>query len=147
MKLSLVIASILFATWATPVCAKTAVVVIAISTGITDLSSIEVRKAYFAIPTTKNGYQIIALRNEGDTQLNRVFLQALVSMTEIDYDRRLLALATQNGRQRPRIIYHQDELISILTTSPGHISIVWLDQLTPKLLTELHVVRVLWQSS
>src|SRR6202165_6114179 len=63
--------------------------------------SLEVRKLFLGMTVTHNGDRLRPLLNEAEPRLKDVFLQNVVSMADMTYDRRLLPLALQGGRSLP----------------------------------------------
>ena len=107
------------------------------------ISSIDLRKIYMGIPLVDGSNRFIAIRNQSDQTLNEIFLQTLVSMSERDYERRLLTLTLQSGRRRPVIMTDQDTITSALSSDPSLVTYMWGEQFDRS--KGLKVIRVLWQ--
>jgi len=83
-----------------------------------------------------------ALRNESSARVQEIFLQNVVGLTEMQYERRLLINLLNSGAVRPGEYSDIDQLIEAIKSSPMSVSYLLIrdDQVPPG----LKVLRVLW---
>ena len=65
------------------------------------------------------------LLNEADPRIKDIFLQNIVSMTDMTYDRRILLLALQGGRSLPTVHTNTTTLINSVAADPTAVSFAW----------------------
>ena len=68
------------------------------SCAMNSISTLDIRKAYLGIGVSYNHINIRAFRLKNDTQLNQIFFQSVVAMSETTYERRLLQSLLKYGR-------------------------------------------------
>jgi len=112
---------------------------------IENLSPLELRKAYFGIVVRDNNQIIRPFRNSSDSQLNRIFLQSVVAMSERSYERRLFSLTLKSGRPRPEEFTDQDDLVRALRDNPYCISYMWRSDAERSI--GIKVIKLLWQEN
>ncbi len=112
---------------------------------IENLSPLELRKAYFGIVVRYDNQIIRPFRNSSDSQLNRIFLQSVVAMSERSYERRLFSLTLKSGRPRPKEFTDQDDLVRALRDYPYCISYMWRSD--AERLIGIKVIKLLWQEN
>jgi len=95
------------------------------ASGITSLTSSEIRRLFLGLPVRKNDRPLVPLINQSDPLLYQVFLQKVVFMSSQTYERHLLESVIQLGGQRPKIHNQQDALITDLHQHPGTVSFIW----------------------
>jgi len=115
------------------------------NSSIENLSPLELRKAYFGI-VVRHGNQIIKpFRNSSDPQLNEIFLQSVVAMSERSYERRLLSLTLKSGRPRPEEFTDQEDLARALREYPHSISYMWRSDAEQSM--GIKVIKLLWHEN
>lgn len=95
------------------------------ASGITSLTSSEIRRLFLGLPVRKNDRPLVPLINQSDPLLYQVFLQKVVFMSSQTYERHLLESVIQLGGQRPKIHNQQEALIADLHQHPGTVSFIW----------------------
>src|SRR3569833_4459775 len=95
------------------------------ASGITSLTSSELRRLFLGLPVRKNDRPLVPLIIQCDPVLYQVFLQKVVFMSSQSYERHLLDSVIQLGGQRPKIHYQQDALNSDLHHHPGTVIFIW----------------------
>lgn len=127
-----------------PVYGEEALVLVAREdSSIGELNSLEIRKLYLGFNVRdRSDRQIYAITNLSDARLMKVFLQNVMAMTERAYNRRLLTLAVQSGRARPRQASSLEELHRYLTTNSMVVSCMWKKDVEK--FGDLKVIKVLW---
>jgi len=110
---------------------------------IHELTSLEIRKLYLGFNVRdRSERQIVALTNKSDTRVMTVFLQNVMAMTQRAYNRRLLTLAVQSGRARPRSVASLDQLHELLLSDRMMVTCMWKADVDE--FSGLKVLRVLW---
>src|SRR4030081_2105002 len=71
---------------------ETLVLIVSADSKVDQLDSLEVRKLFLGMTVTHNGDRLRPLLNEAEPRLKDVFLQNVVSMTDMTYDPRKLRL-------------------------------------------------------
>jgi hypothetical protein len=92
---------------------------------ISELSNLEIRKAYVGIAVIADGYPIRPMRLIADRELNRIFFQAIVAMSEKSYERRALSLAIRFGTPRPEEFTALDKAFDALDQSTCGVLFLW----------------------
>ncbi|MEA2080089.1 MAG: hypothetical protein U9P00_09570 [Pseudomonadota bacterium] len=124
--------------------AERQVVLVAASTSpLHDLDSLELRKIYLGFTVRRDGNLVKGLRNTGDKDLNRIFLQAVVAMSEKSYRRRLLSLTLIQGIPRPSEYDESQDLLDALSRDPYSVTYMWKDAAARS--ADVKTLRVLWQ--
>ena len=108
-----------------------------------DVDSLELRKIYLGFPVKRDGHTVSGLRNSGDEDLNRIFLQAVVAMSEKSYLRRLLSLPLRQGIPRPSEYDSLEHLLDALSSDPYSVTYMWKEAAARS--ADVKTLRVLWQ--
>ena len=82
------------------------------------------------------------LLNESNEHIKTVFLQNVVAMSEISYDRHLLGMALKQGRPQPGVYRDTAQLYAAVAADPAAFSVAWLRDVERN--PRLKVLRVLW---
>ena len=124
--------------------AEDAVVLVTVSDGpITDISSLDIRKAYLGISVTIAGSTVRPLRQQDDDRLNLIFLQSVVAMSQKSYERRLLSMMLKFGTPRPSEVDDLEDLIETLVRNPNAIGYMWKSDAESD--SRIKTIKVLWQ--
>ena len=91
----------------------------------------------------RGGHQLRVLRNESDTLLDQVFLQNIVSMSEPTYERRVRALAKQQGRVPMPAVRSTHDLLKSIADDTSVVSFAWASEVSAE--RGIRVLGVLWQ--
>jgi hypothetical protein len=121
---------------------ETVVLIVSAESKVEQLDSLEVRKLFLGMTVTHNGDRLRPLLNEADPRIKDVFLQNIVSMSDMTYDRRLLRLALQGGRSLPAVYTNSTALINSVAADPTAVSFVWAKDVQHD--RRIKVLRVLW---
>ena len=121
------------------------VLVAAATSPLHDLDSLELRKIYLGFTVKRDGHTVSGLRNTGDKDLNRIFLQAVVAMSEKSYSRRLLSLTLRQGIPRPSEYDRPQRLLDALLSDPYSVTYMWKD--TAAISPDVKTLKVLWQEN
>jgi len=132
--------------YAEAVAAERQVVLVAATTSpLHNLDSLELRKVYLGFTVKRDGNVIKGLRNTEDQDLNSIFLQTVVAMSEKSYNNRLLSLTIRQGTPRPAIYNKLDGLLAALLTKPYSVSYMWKDDAVES--SKIKILRVLWHQN
>ena len=115
------------------------------TTGVKSLSTSEIHKLFLGLPVEKSGHSLEAAINRSDPFLYEIFLQKIVYMSSISYERHLLSNVIQLGGQRPHIFNNTQSLISDLEHKPGTVSVLWDSDL--KSTTNLTIIGEVWHGT
>ena len=124
---------------------RSVVLVTSVKCQMEDISMLDIRKAYLGVDVSYKGNVLQAFRHDADEQLQAVFLQNVVAMSERTYERRLLRLLLKSGRPRPPQINSDSELEETLNAVPCGISYMWKQDADGY--ATLKVLKVLWQEN
>jgi hypothetical protein len=120
------------------------VVLVAASTSpLQELGSLDLRKIYLGFTVKRDGKSIQGLRNIEDENINSIFLQNVVAMSEKSYKKRLLFLAIRQGTPHPAEYDKIEDLLTALSANPYSISYMWKEDAVR--LSEVKIMRLLWQ--
>ena len=137
------LAALVSAAVTTPASAdETLVLIVSADSKVDQLDSLEVRKLFLGMTVTHNGDRLRPLLNEAEPRLKDVFLQNIVSMTDMTYDRRLLRLALQGGRSLPAIYADKGALINAVAADSTAVSFAWAKDVQDD--KRIRILRVLW---
>ena len=118
------------------------VLIVSAESKVEQLDSLEVRKLFLGMTVTHNGDRLRPLLNEADPRIKDIFLQNIVSMTDMTYDRRILLLALQGGRSLPTVHTNTTTLINSVAADPTAVSFAWAKDVQRD--KRIKVLRVLW---
>jgi hypothetical protein len=121
---------------------ETLVLIVSADSKIEQLDSLEVRKLFLGMTVVHNGDRLRPLLNETDSRIKMVYLQNIVSMTEMTYDRRLLRLALQGGRSLPGVYSDTATLLNTVASDPTAVSFAWAKDVQHD--RRIKILRVLW---
>ena len=112
---------------------------------IESISSLDIRKVYFGISVTIGDNSVRALRRRDDEQLNQIFLQSVIAMSQRSYERRLLSLTLKFGTPRPVEVKDREELLTLLAENPSTIAYMWKSNAESD--SRVKIIKALWQES
>ena len=122
------------------------VVLVAASTSpLHNLDSLELRKIYLGFTVKRDGKIVKGLRYTEDKNLNSIFLQTVVAMSEKSYKNRLLSLTIRQGTPRPAEYNKFEDLLAALSAKPYSVSYMWKDDAVGS--SKVKILRVLWHQN
>ncbi|MBS0579489.1 MAG: hypothetical protein JSR36_09515 [Proteobacteria bacterium] len=121
---------------------KSVVLIARADSKVSDLDSLTVRKLFMGWPVLVNGGPLHAIRNRSDEQLDEVFLQQVVAMSQSAYERQILTGLNRQGSIRPEDVTSQERVLQELLTDPNAVSFAWLRDVAHN--PKIRVIRVLW---
>ena len=128
---------------ATATAERTAVLVTNSRCPVSELSSLEIRKAYLGVAVSHDGYAVRPLRLTSDPDLNRVFFQAIVAMSEKSYERRALSLALKFGTPRPEEFASREGALAALERVDCGLLYLWANDVEH--FENTKVIKALWR--
>ena len=122
------------------------VVLVAASTSpLHNLDSLELRKIYLGFTVKRDEKIVKGLRYTEDENLNSIFLQTVVAMSEKSYKNRLLSLTIRQGTPRPAEYNKFEDLLDALSAKPYSVSYMWKDDAVGS--SKVKILRVLWHQN
>jgi hypothetical protein len=118
------------------------VLIVSADSKIAQLDSLEVRKLFLGLTVAQNGHRLRPVLNETDARVKEIFLQNVVSMSDITYDRSLLRLALIQGQRPPTAYKDIALLLGAVATDPSAVSYAWMKDVTHD--SRIKILRVLW---
>lgn len=118
------------------------VLIVSSDSKIEQLDSLEVRKLFLGLTVTHDGNRLRPILNEADARVKEVFLQNIVSLSDITYDRRLLQLSLQQGRTQPTVYKYTIELLRAIAADPSAVSYAWSKDVAHD--PRIKILRTLW---
>ena len=115
------------------------------ATGISALTGSEIHKLFMGLPIEKGGLSLEAAINRSDPFLYEIFLQKIVYMSSISYERHLLSNVIQLGGRRPQVFNNTQSLILALQQKPGTISVLWDSDI--KTASDLTIIGEVWHGT
>jgi hypothetical protein len=112
---------------------------------VSELSNLDIRKAYLGVTVSVGDQVIRPLRVVGDPELDRIFFQTIVAMSEKSYERRALSLALKFGTPRPAEHESVDEALAALQRTSCGVVFLWAEDMHASNNTK--TIRVLWQGN
>ena len=121
----------------------TMVLIVGTASPVQHLDVIDVRKLFLGLTVISNSQQLRALDNRSDDRIHQAFLQNVIAMSELSYQRRLLSITLQQGARRPAIFASTKDLLNAVATDPGAVSVAWAADVAND--HRIRVLRVLWR--
>jgi hypothetical protein len=125
--------------WAT---SHTLVLVVRADSKVTDLDSLSVRKLFLGLPVLIGGSPLHPVRNRSDAQLDPIFLQQIVAMSQAAYERQILVGVNRQGWLRPVDVNSTSQLLDVLYADPNAVTFMWLHEVAHN--PKVRVIRELW---
>jgi len=119
------------------------VLVAAATSPLKNLGALELRKLYLGFPVLQESKLIKGLLNTTDRDIERIFLQTVVAMSEKSYERRQLLQTMQEGTPRLREYNNLEDLQEALVSEPNSVTYMWLDDAVR--MPDVKILKVLWQ--
>lgn len=120
----------------------TLVLVVRADSKVTGLDSLTVRKLFLGLPVLIDGSPLHPLRNRSDTELDPIFLQQIVAMSQSAYERQILIGVNRQGWLRPVEMNSTSRLLDAMYADPNAITFMWLSDVAHD--PRLRVIRELW---
>lgn len=121
---------------------RTLVLVVRADSKVVDLDSLAVRKLFLGLPVLVNGSPLHPVRNRSDADLDPIFLQQIVAMSQSAYERQTLIGVNRQGWLRPTEATSVAEVLKDLYADPNAVSFMWKSDVDHN--PRIRVIRVLW---
>ena len=118
------------------------VLIVSADSKIVQLDSLELRKLFLGLTVSHDGNRLRPVLNETDPRVKEIFLQNIVSMSDITYDRRLLRLSLIQGQTQPTAYKNITLLINSVAADPSAVSYAWAKDVAHE--PRIRILRVLW---
>jgi hypothetical protein len=121
---------------------QSVVLVVRADSIVGELDSLALRKLFLGVPVLSNGSLLHPLRNRSDPQLDEIFLQQIVSMSQETYDRQILIGVNRQGWLRPAEVHTSERALAALYADPAAVTFMWLHEVAHN--PRIRVIRTLW---
>jgi len=118
------------------------VLVVSTHSKVEQLDSLELRKLFLGLTVIHNDSRLRPVLNETDARVKEIFLQNIVSMSDITYDRRLLRLSLIQGQTQPAVYKDIAQLKGAVAADPSAVSYAWAKDVEHD--ARIRILRVLW---
>jgi hypothetical protein len=118
------------------------VLIVSADSSITQLDSLQLRKLFLGLTVRQNGNRLRPVLNETDPRVKEIFLQNIVSMSDITYDRSLLRLTLIQGQRQPTAYQDIGPLLKAVAADPSAVSYAWAKDVAHE--PRIRILRVLW---
>jgi hypothetical protein len=139
---SWVLIGVLLLAGASAVRADSVVLIVSARSPIQELESAELRKLFMGFRVASRGVPLLAARNRSDPRLDKIFLQNIVALSELVYERQLLSRKMREGSALPTEFVSDDKLLDAVAQNPQTVSYVWATAAAKR--SDVRVLRVLW---
>lgn len=120
----------------------TLVLVVSTDSKVSGLDSLAVRKLFLGLPVLIEGSPLHPLRNRSDPQLDPIFLQQIVAMSQPAYERQILIGVNRHGWLRPVEVNTTARVLEALYADSYAVSFMWLQDVAHN--PRIRAIRVLW---
>ncbi len=118
------------------------VLVVSARSPIHEIESAELRKLFMGFRVVSDGVPLRAARNRSDSRLDEIFLQNIVSLSELVYERQLLTRRLREASALPAEFVSDDELLDAVAQDPRTVSYAWATAAAKR--SDVRVLRILW---
>jgi hypothetical protein len=122
--------------------ADSVVLIVSALSPIRELESGELRKLFMGFRVVSDGVPLRAARNLSDPRLDKIFLQNVVSLSALVYERQLLSRRLREASALPTEFMSGDELLDAVAHDPRTISYAWATAAAKR--SDVRVLRTLW---
>jgi hypothetical protein len=122
--------------------ADSVVLIVSMSSPIEQLGSLELRKAFMGFDVVVNGVAVRAARNRSDARLENIFLQNVVDLSELVYERQILSRKLEKAAALPLEFIDGNRLLDAVAHDPRIISYAWATAVAGR--SDVRVLRILW---
>jgi hypothetical protein len=137
-----VLVIVLIAVAASVAHADSVVLIVSAASPIQQLGSVELRKAFMGFDVVAAGISLTAARNRSDPRLDKIFLQNIVDLSELVYERQLLSRRLQKAAALPTEFLDNSQLLDAVARNPGTIGYAWATSVAKR--SDVRVLRILW---
>jgi hypothetical protein len=121
---------------------ETLVLIVSARSDIDQLDSSLVRKLFLGLTVIQKGERLRPVLNESDAELKELFLQNVVSMSDITYDRYVLRQSLLRGQTQPGSYKNTADLVDAVANDPQVVGYAWARDVAHD--PRVRILRVLW---
>jgi hypothetical protein len=122
--------------------ADSVVLIVGASSPIEQLGSLELRKAFMGFDVMVAGVMVRAARNRSDARLEKIFLQNVVDLSELVYERQILSRKLEKAAALPLEFLDNDRLLDAAARDPRIVTYAWATAVARR--SDVRVLRILW---
>jgi hypothetical protein len=122
--------------------ADSVVLIVSARSAVQELESADLRKLFMGFRVGSDGAPLRAARNRSDPRLDKIFLQNVVSLSELVYERQLLTRRLREASAPPTEFSSNDELLDAVAHDPRTVSYAWATAAAKR--SDVRVLRILW---
>jgi hypothetical protein len=122
--------------------ADSVVLIVSARSPIQQLRSADLRKLFMGFDVVEGELALRAVRNRADPRLDEIFLQNIVGLSELVYERQLLARKLQNAASLPAEYRDEEQLLDAVARDPRTVSFAWSRSVVTR--SDIQVLRTLW---
>lgn len=137
-----ILAGILLLAGSSTARADSVVLIVSAQSPIQELDSAEVRKLFMGFRVASDGVTLRAARNRSDPRLDQIFLQNVVALSELVYERQLLSRKMREATELPAEFVNDDELLDAVAHDPQAVSYAWAAAAAKR--SDVRALRILW---
>ena len=112
---------------------------------MTNISTLDLRKAYLGVAVTIDGQRLRPILMRGDEKLEQIFYQSVVAMSKKSYERRRLSLALKYGTPRLTELNDLALVSEALRSEPCAMTYLWGSDAAS--LQGVKQIKLLWQDT
>ena len=137
-----VLATLLAVAYVLPARADSVVLIVSAQSPVRELDSVRLRELFMGFRVISGGAELRAVRNRSDPRLDEIFLQNVVSLAEVMYERQLLLRKMREGAPIPKDFMSNDQVLHEVAHDPLTVSYTWASAAAQR--SDIRVMRVLW---
>jgi hypothetical protein len=122
--------------------ADSVVLIVSAQSPIQELQSGELRKLFMGFSVVSGGVPLRAARNRSDPRLDKIFLQNVVALSELVYERQLLTRKLREASALPTEFLSGAKLLDAVARDPWTVSYAWAAAAAKR--SDVRVLRILW---
>lgn len=141
-RASSVIALVLFLAGASAARADAVVLIVGAQSPIHELDSVDVRRVFMGFHVISGGVPVRGARNRSDPRLDKIFLQNIVALSELVYERQLLNRRLREAGALPAEFAGENQLLDAVAHDPQMVGYAWAAAAAKR--PDVRVLRILW---
>ena len=122
--------------------ADSVVLIVSARSPIYELESAELRKLFMGFRVVSGGVPLRAARNRSDPRLDKIFLQNVVALSELVYERQLLTRRLREASALPAEFPTDAGLLDAVARDPRIVSYAWATAAAKR--SDVRALRILW---
>ena len=122
--------------------ADSVVLIVSARSPIHEIESGELRKLFMGFRVVSGGVPLRAARNRSDPRLDEIFLQNVVSLSDLVYERQLLTRRLREASALPTEFLSDDKLLDAVAQDPRTVSYAWATAAAKR--SDVRVLRIVW---